>query len=39
MASENLIKQVENAEKLIARDGAKLEYADALRQYGQYILQ
>lgn len=34
-----VLEQVENAKKLIKRDGHKLEYADALYKYGQYLFE
>lgn len=38
MATSELIGKVTNAEKLIEQNGAKIEYADALKAYGEYIL-
>lgn len=39
MASKELIDKVELAEKLIATQGDKEEYADALYQYGRFIIE
>ena len=38
MASEELLNKVSLAEQLIKQNGYKQEYADALFQYGRYIL-